>query len=141
MFLMVRKKVSLLCTVLLLLQGGVAPVAHASAMRAADTEPAQAVEATVAAQTSAMPCHGQEAAQPEPDAGSMADPARDSGHSSHGQADCCHSVACQCACVHASLAAPAVSLSPAVIPDHPEVLGAHLPVPRARVVELFKPPI
>lgn len=139
-----------LFTVLLLWQAVVAPMAHAMQAHAGHVAVvAQVVtEAPGATEAAAMPCHGHEAdgteAMPSGD-GVVA--AHGAGHaaevpSDHGDGpDCCKSLDCQCACAHASLASPGVPVAAQVVPDHPPVLGGELPVLRARVVDLFKPPI
>lgn len=145
-----RSPLAALCVLLLLWQAAVAPLVHASAVQAvAHTALSQDVPPTpAAAQADAMPCHGHEPSAAMSTLGTdahsnaHASVALDGGpsHDSKGP-DCCESLDCQCACVHASLASVSVPVSARVVPAHPTEMGGHLPVLRARVVELFKPPI
>ena len=151
-----RSRFMVLCTALLLWQTGLAPWAHAAAAHGSGHD-ASAVPAAMAipqdhadvAQMTTMPCHGDEVAASSPAAiaphphASLAD---DMGSASTVSqvvdgADCCQSLDCRCACVHASLNAVTIAVLGLVVPDHPAVLGADLPVLRARIAELFKPPI
>jgi hypothetical protein len=143
MTLNLRSRLAMLCTVLLLWQVGVAPLAHAGAAHAVEAATSQVAEAEVAMDAAAMPCHGHEGA---PTAGGrVAD--HETAHAAEmpahdgGLPDCCQSFDCQCPCAHASLGMPAMSLPSHRVPDHPTVLGQDLPIVRARVVDLFKPPI
>ncbi len=146
-----RSPLAVLCGVLLLWQATVAPLAHASAVHSADHSAlVEEVRPTpaAAADVEAMPCHGHEASASE----AMPNPRAHSGvhatvplggepsHDSEGH-ECCGSLACQCACVHASLAPVSLPISARVVPAHATKLGCHLPLLRARVFNLFKPPI
>ena len=138
-----------LSAVLLLWQAVVAPLAHATQAHPGHQGVAtHAVPvATDAFAAEAMPCHGHEAgngmtaSHEDHVAAQGAAHATDMPSDSGDGPDCCKSLDCQCACAHASLASPGVPVSARVVPDHPAVLGGALPVLRARVVELFKPPI
>lgn len=150
MILRLRTSLSVLCTVLLLWQTGLAPLAHASVAHPASEAvvPSPPHADPVADDMAAMPCHGEEAGatagsgvQGGHDVGPQATPSSaTSGHHSDGP-DCCQSFDCQCACIHASLGSRVMVSSAHVVPDHPAVLGEALPALRARVVDLFKPPI
>jgi hypothetical protein len=145
-----RPALSTFCSVLLLWQAGVAPLAHAAVAHAAvQAVVAQEVpNAQGAADAEAMPCHGHEVdvttSMPAPDAhAGVHGSVPTTGQLTHGSdgPDCCKSLDCQCACVHASLAAVSLPIATRVVPAHPTEMGGDLPVLRARVVELFKPPI
>lgn len=150
MVLRFRTCLAILCTVLLLWQAGLAPLAHASAAHPASeiVPQAQSHADPVAGDKAAMPCHGEEAGKPVAMAdhsdhglGPVAAPSTaTSVHGTEGP-DCCQSFECQCACLHASLGSLAMVFSAHVVPDHLAVLGQALPALRARVVDLFKPPI
>ncbi len=142
-----RRRFTILCTVLLLWQTGIAPLVHASAAHVAvEGVSAATVES---ADSEILPCHGHESdtelvpsTQPDHHAGPAASPdsPMKQSYGVNGM-DCCKSLDCQCACIHASLNSAPIAVPALIVPDHPAVLGGDLPALRARTVELFKPPI
>lgn len=145
-----QSRVAVLCAALLFWQAGLAPLAHASAAHGAahGMVAPELPEPPAAADVEAMPCHGHDTAEPgvsrhhSVHAGEKGSPlaAELPPNTNHGP-DCCQTLDCQCPCAHASLASVAVPVLSRRVPDHPIVLGGELPALRARVAQLFKPPI